>query len=184
MIHPTGAKVSNRLEELKTMKKALALVALLASSLAVAQNPIKVISSNGVLTFKNVSTKTVILVAGHTVFSTPGAIENGKTLLKQYDGNLAHEFLFKEKGFPAGESFDLDTKDGSVPNNMSSYTATITFVQFEDGSTWGDRNDWAAQEALQRRNNSLRELQQGVSARVNAKDRWAAALSRRGIWSF
>jgi hypothetical protein len=196
------------------LKRTMLASTLLVASLASAQNPIKVTSANGVFTFTNVSKKTIILVAGHTSFSTPTLDENGNETPIQLPGTLVHEYMFKKKGFPVGDSFDIDTKDDG---KVYPYTANITFVQFEDGSTWGDRNDSAAQIALQMRNESLsflsilasatdeqsfltilsqqtsdaaRRFQQtrhGVgttAAFANAKDRWAAAVSRRSMWSF
>jgi len=109
------------------------LALMLVSSLASAQSPIKVTSDNGIFTFTNVSNKTIVLVAGHAD-----------------KAQLAHEFLFKKQGFPTGATFDLDTRDDGVPSSVQ-----IAFVQFEDGSTWGDRNDPAAQDASQKRNESL-----------------------------
>lgn len=157
------------------MKRLMILVGLL-STLAFAGSaaPVKVTGVNGVFTFTNVTKKTIVLVAGNI----------GQTM-------FAHEFLFKKAGFPAGGTFELNTAGDNVTG-----TPTVTFVQFEDGSTFGNRDDVAAQEALTMRNQSLSKLglfdatdprYSGAStgtAMAMDQDRVAAATARRGIWSF
>lgn len=111
---------------------------LLLASAAFAQ--VKTTTKDGVITFTNTSKKTIILVTGDL------QLDGKKT------GPFAHEFLFKKLGWPAGDAFDLDTKnDGEIKN----YSIVVKFIQFEDGTIWGDPTTESAKDALEKRTGTL-----------------------------
>jgi len=97
----------------------------------------------GAVVGHNVSTKNIIALVATIKYA--GFRGPGTTMLYR------HDFFFKQHGLEAGESFEIPIKrdGGEEPFNIitiDSYaTAELQFVQFDDGSTWGDKN---AAEAL------------------------------------
>lgn len=120
------------------MRKALLLCLLFA--LPVFAQSVSVTKSNGVFTFTNTGNKQIVLIVGDLTF------EGSKAVMP-----FAHESIFKQSLTKPGaaESFE----DSGNLGNLA-----ITFVQFADGSTWGDPNGSSAQYALARRRAALAYL--------------------------
>jgi hypothetical protein len=100
---------------------------------------VKVTKANSTFTFANSGTKPIVLVVGDLKFS------NGMSM------PFAHENIFKQSLTMPGDSESFED-----PGNDA--TLTITFVQFGDGTTWGDPSGKSAQSALARRTAALTYL--------------------------
>ncbi len=113
------------------MKRFLLVFALLLLSLTgFAQNPyVQLTKNNGVLTFTNVSGQAIVGIVGSITL-------NGKPTGKP--DNFLQDNFFDAEGFAAGTSFDFDTKNipDETPRN---YSVSITYIQFADGSSWGNK---------------------------------------------
>lgn len=116
----------------------LVLAICLLSVASFAQSPyIKVTASPdaGTITFQNISRQTILAFVSQAVEmnqSRSATIVNGKVV-----GRYRHDFYFKRSGFPAGGSAVLETRP-SPEFPAPKVTAEVLFIQFEDGSTWGD----------------------------------------------
>src|SRR5215475_9748191 len=121
--------------KLGRMKPTLLTLLLLATS-AFSQS-VSVTNNNGTETLSNTSKKNVVLVAGNLSFN------DGKIL-----SPFAHEFLWGHNLFAAGGMQQIPAPED---DQVAKETPIVTFVQFDDGTTWGDPNSQGAQEALARR---------------------------------
>jgi len=142
------------------MKTTLLALPLLAS-LAFAQS-VTVTNANGTETLANTGKKNIVLVAGSLSFN------GGKILMP-----FAHEYLWGRNLFAAGDTQQIPQPpdDNANPSNP-----IVTFVQFEDGSTWGDANSQGAQDALVRRKGILAYLP--TLANAGTLDDFLAALNQ------
>lgn len=113
-------------------------------------------NDNGVISLKNVSGRTIVPIVGNILL-------NGK--VTSAPGNFVAEFFFKTLGFPANETHSEDTKSGD--GKAYDYRIEVTFIQFEDGSSWGNKD--AAKDALARRAASVAFLQSLMDSPDNPK---------------
>jgi hypothetical protein len=120
------------------MKK-LILLCLLFCVTPLFSQSVTVTKANSVFTFANYGKKPIVLIVGDLQFS------NGPVM------PFAHENLFKQNLVLPGDSESFED-----PGNQASLT--ITFVQFGDGTTWGDPGGKSAQFALARRQAALAYL--------------------------
>lgn len=120
--------------------KTLGLMLALCLPLA-AQSGVDIVNNaNGSHTLTNHSGKTIVLLAG--TINWGGATTP-----------FIHEYLFKNNGWAVNTSF-TDDGDPKAPEQGR----TVTFVQFIDGSQWGDPNSGPAQSALKVREAELSML--------------------------
>ncbi len=150
------------------MKRFLLVFALLLLSLTgFAQNPyVQLTKNNGVLTFTNVSGQAILGIVGSITV-------NGKPTGKP--DNFLQDNFFDAEGFAAGTSFNFDTK-GTPDETPKNYSVTITYIQFADGSSWGDKTSAdrmfthraMAQSVLQTLNNVAGDTTQFLAA-LNTK---------------
>ena len=118
------------------MKTLYAVVLALASTLAFGQSPyVKVTTNNGTVTLKNTSGQGIVLIVGNITLNGHNVV-NPDT---KGPGQFSHEFFFDEGGFAAGDSMDWETKAPQEPRAFN-YSIVPTFVQFDDGTTWGTRD--------------------------------------------
>lgn len=109
---------------------------------------------------KNVSKRAVLFMAIHIDATGAG--------MPPDDFNYTEDYLFSDvlqpgsvetRNFPAqsfGTSINGDPETCSTPDPKPRATATVTFVQFGDGSAWGDRD--VARFALDARSKAVSEL--------------------------
>ena len=105
---------------------------------------VQVTSANGVATFKNVGPSGIVALAAKV--QVKGV---GKPVL------LRHDHYFKPIMAP-GDSFDFDMiasgdRDLSPGASFPVVVATVVWVQYADGSTWGDGSDPLIQEMISNR---------------------------------
>ena len=92
---------------------------------------------SGSITLTNTSGKNIIAIVAQ--FKTNGFRESHAV-------NYTHDFYFKPNTFQAGDSHSLDLGDHvygphvipNMPDDPAAVTGQLRFVQFDDGSTWGD----------------------------------------------
>ena len=139
------------------MKKAAAITLfVLMAVLAYAQTaPVTFTKVDKTYTFKNVSKKTITMVVVDQAWAH-GQVTSG-----------AVEFLFKPRGFAPGDTYD---------QNSDAPSATLTFVQFSDGTTWGTSSGASAQEALAKRKAMLAFLPNLANA--GSESEFLAALNQ------
>ncbi len=109
-------------------------VAFAAISCVAQTQYVKITKNNGVLTFTNVSGQAIVGIVGSVNL-------NGRptgTNTSFGTNNFMQDNFFDAEGFAAGASFDFDTKNQptDTPRN---YSVTLSYIQFADGSSWGDR---------------------------------------------
>jgi hypothetical protein len=130
----TTLPFDRKLRRMKTTLLALPLLASLAfaSTLAFGANPyVQVTTNNGTVTIKNVSSQAIVLMAGNI------------TLDGKVTGPYTHDFFFKPSFFKPGDSTDFMTTSALEPRAFN-YSIVISFIQFDDGTTWGTRDSAAA----------------------------------------
>ena len=111
------------------MRKALLLPLLLTIACFGQNQYVQATKNNGVITFTNVSGQAIIGAVG-TIYL------DGKST---GTNNLMYDHFFDADGWAVnGVHSDFDTKEkpDSVPQP---YSVTWTYIQFADGSTWGDK---------------------------------------------
>lgn len=111
------------------MRKALLLPFVLALACFGQSQYVQTTTSNGVITFTNVSGQAIIGAVGTIYFDGKPTGTN----------NLMYDHFFDADGWPAGGVHsDFDTKNQPTDTPMN-YTVTLTYIQFADGSSWGDK---------------------------------------------
>lgn len=152
------------------MKNFLLALVLALSCLAQSQY-VQITKNNGVLTYKNVSGQTIIGIVGS--INLDGKPTGANSQFGVY--NFMQDNFFDAEGFAAGTSFDFDTK-GAPDETPRNYSVTLTYIQFADGSSWGDKTTAAsmfthrtmAQTVLQTLNNATATDTQFIAA-LNVK---------------
>ena len=148
------------------MRKALLLPLLLTLACFGQSQYVQTTISNGVLTFTNVSGQAIVGAVG-TIYL------NGKPT---GTNNLMYDHFFDADGWAVNgvhDDFDTKEKPDSVPQP---YSVTWTYIQFADGSSWGDKTTAAnmfahrtmAEAVLQTLNSVSGDATQFVAA-LNAK---------------
>jgi hypothetical protein len=149
------------------MKKLLmsSIVTLLLVSTAAAQSAyIEQTNKAGVVSLKNVSGQPIVMIVGTILLDGKPTGTN----------NYTRDFFFKTPGFLNGDVTEDDTN--YAPNQpVQSYNIKVTYLQFEDGSEWGDKK--TAQDAFAKRAASLAYLQ-NLTAASDTQANFLAVLNR------
>lgn len=101
----------------------------------------------------NISTKNIVLTGIRVDITDPEAGERG---LLQVDDYFFRQDLFRSAGIYNWTFHFVPFSRSRPTDRQPAPTAQLVFVQFEDGSTWGDVN--AIQKPLSERNETLQKL--------------------------
>jgi hypothetical protein len=128
------------------------LIFLLLTAAAFAQSPVSVTVTKNSLTYTNTSTKDIVLVIGSETYSHGDVTPFGM------------DSIDNAQAFQAGATHSM-----SFPDEDPAATAKVTFVQFADGTTWGDSTTKEAQFAKNKRQAKLSFLS-ALSNTANTDD--------------
>lgn len=142
------------------MRKLFVAFLLLVAVAASAQSPITTSKSLNGLTFTNATGKAIILAIGTSQF--PGGMS----------GVYVHEAFFGTTGWVSG---DTETFVQDDPKEVPPIDVNFTYVQFDDGSEWGDRS--TAKAALDRRAAKLKYLQTLVARAAVSEHAFTTTLA-------
>lgn len=119
---------------------------------------------DGVLTMTNTSPQSIILAVGQIKL-------DGRAT-----GPYVHEAFFGTMGWTPGMTESFDGRDPQVTTAVPNYSIEFTYLQFDDGSSWGDKTAPAVRDALSRRAARLKYLQNLVQQAGNSPDSFQKAL--------
>jgi hypothetical protein len=118
--------------------------------------PMTVSFSSSSATATNVSSKEIVLITVMVTYK------------EQSDGPVpaVHDLYFKQGGVPAGTMQDVVHPQ----TNMTITKVALTYVQFADGTSWGDGSDRFTQQAISRRPTIKDLLTNAMAAYQSASD--------------
>lgn len=149
---------------MKKLLLAFILTAAMLTSCAAQTQYVTTTTKNGVVHFQNVSGRSIIMMVGTISLDGQPTGTN----------NYVHDFFF-QSGWQNGDTMDLDTKEGdSAP--VYNYAVHLTFIQFDDGSIWGDKA--AAKDALAIRWGKLAYMRGLINA-ASSEAEFVAALNKK-----
>lgn len=130
---------------------------------------------------KNVSKKSVLFMAIHIEATVAGAQPDDFTYTEDYlFSDPLQPDSVETRNFPAqsvGTSLNSNPKTCAKPDPRPTATATVEFVHFSDGSTWGDKDvGWFAFEARSKAVSELDWLEHIYEQR--GKDSFLEELAR------
>ena len=131
------------------MNRMIAVLVLATSAFGQAGSGLRVTTSNGIVTFTNVGAQPIMAIVAE-------AQRNDEPIVTPI-----HEYFFKPSLMAVGEKWDFDMVaqedrarwGGKLP--PTKLTGRATYVQFADGSGWGDASSEAAKQLFSRRATGL-----------------------------
>jgi len=145
---------------LRVRRTALLLLSSFTMALGQASsNPVTVKATNGIVTFTNTGTVSIAAIVATT--STDGNV-----------GLFRHDYYFNKSGFGPSDyqDFDMVVPAARAQGHIPQVSATVVFLQFADGSTWGDAQRPEVREMIAWRKAEKEAFQNLVAAYASGGD--------------